>query len=77
MICPKYSGEHFYQDKAAITEKNLITASGIAPVEFSYEVLKLLNVFRETTLEAWYNLYTKKETKYFYELMDSLKGVNW
>jgi putative intracellular protease/amidase len=73
MICPKYSGEIYYQEKPAITEKNLITASGIAPIDFSYEVLKMLNVFKKTTLEAWYNLYTKKETRYFYELTDSLK----
>lgn len=65
MICPTYFGEKLYQDKLALTEKNLITASGIAPIEFSFEVLKLLNVFREKTLESWYNLYTKKEKNIF------------
>jgi putative intracellular protease/amidase len=50
MICPIIKVKIFYIDKPAIKEGNLITASGIAPLDFTYEVIKLLNVFQDKTL---------------------------
>lgn len=73
MFCPEYTGENFYLNQPAVTDDNLITASGIAPLEFSYEVLKRINVMKAETLEAWYQLYKTNESKYFYTLMESLK----
>jgi putative intracellular protease/amidase len=73
MFCLEYSGENFYLNQPAVTDDNLITASGIAPLEFSYEVLKRINVMKAETLEAWYQLYKTNESKYFYALMESLK----
>jgi len=73
-VCKNYKGEHLYENTLAVTDGNLITATGIAPLEFTFEVLKLLNVFSEDTLINWYKLYTTKETKYFFELMQSLKN---
>jgi len=75
MFCPEYTGENFYLNQPAVTDDNLITASGIAPLEFSYEVLKRIDVMKAETLEAWYQLYKTKESKYFYALMESLKEV--
>jgi putative intracellular protease/amidase len=72
-ICPNYRGEHYYKQEAAVTDGKLITASGIAPLEFSLHVLKALEVFSARTLDAWYNLYKKEETIYFYELMASIQ----
>jgi len=73
MVCPNYTGEELYQNIPAVTDKKLVTASGIAPIEFTYEVLKLLDVFKNNTLESWYNLYITKEVNYFYELINSIK----
>jgi putative intracellular protease/amidase len=73
MFCPEYSGENFYLNQPAVTDDNLITASGITPLEFSYEVLKRINVMKTETLEAWYQLYKTNESKYFFALMESLK----
>ena len=74
MICPGYNGEQYYQQESAVTDKNLITASGIAPLEFTVQVLKALGAFSEKTLDSWYHLYkTTHETKYFYELMNSVQ----
>ena len=73
MFCPEYTGENFYLNQPAVTDDNLITASGITPLEFSYEVLKRINVMKAETLEAWYQLYKTNEPKYFYALMESLK----
>ncbi len=73
MFCPQYTGENFYLNQPAVIDDNLITGSGITPLEFSYEVLKRINVMKAETLEAWYQLYKTNEPKYFYALMESLK----
>ena len=75
MFCPEYTGENFYLNQPAVTDDNLITASGIAPLEFSYEILKRTNLMKTETLEAWYQLYKTKEPKYFYALMESIEGA--
>ena len=72
MFCPHYTGERFYVNEPAVTDGNLITASGMAPVEFAYQVFKRLGVMLPATLEAWYGLYTTKKPEYFYALMQSL-----
>ncbi|ASA25710.1 type 1 glutamine amidotransferase family protein [Paenibacillus donghaensis] len=71
MICPAYTGEEFYIKQPVVTDGKLITASGIAPLEFTVHVLKALGVFDSQTLDAWYSLYKTQEAKYFYELMKS------
>ncbi|QDQ02386.1 glutamine amidotransferase [Lysinibacillus fusiformis] len=73
MICPHYLGEKYYEMEPAVTDGNLITASGIAPLEFAMHVLKLLDVFAPQTLHSWFNLNQTHETKYFFELMNSIK----
>lgn len=75
MFCPEYTGENFYLNQPAVTDDNLITASGIAPLEFSYEILKRTNLMKTETVEAWYQLYKTKESKYFYALMESIEGA--
>jgi putative intracellular protease/amidase len=73
MMCKNYKGKDFYEDKLVVVDNNLITATGFAPLEFTYEVIKKINLMGSNTLEAWFNLYKTKDTKYFYELMESLK----
>ncbi|WP_434509845.1 type 1 glutamine amidotransferase family protein [Desulfitobacterium sp. AusDCA] len=73
MICQNYAGERYYKQESAVTDGKLITASGIAPLEFSVHVLRALDVFSTKTLDAWYNLYKTHESEYFYELMNSIQ----
>ncbi len=73
MVCPNYSGEKRYEQEPAVTDGNLITASGLAPLEFSVHVLRALEVFSAKTLEAWYNLYKTHKAEYYYELMNSIQ----
>lgn len=73
MFCPGYHGERFYVDEPAVTDGNLITASGLAPVEFAYQVFRRLEVMRPETLVAWHELFTTRKPEYFYALMQSLK----
>lgn len=73
MICPSYTGEQYYHMESAVTDGKLITASGVAPLEFSVHVLKELDVFSPKTLDAWYRLNKTHEPTYFYELMNSIQ----
>lgn len=73
MVCPNYKGEHNYEMEPAVTDGNLVTATGIAPLEFTLQVLKVMNVFEPETLQAWFNLYKTYEPKYFFELMNAVK----
>lgn len=75
-VSPGYTGEASYLHEPAVTDGKLITASGVAPLEFTREVLKELDVFSSQTLEAWYKLYLTHDAKYFYALMGSLKDLD-
>ncbi|WP_019913567.1 type 1 glutamine amidotransferase family protein [Paenibacillus sp. HW567] len=70
MVCSGYKGEQYYINEPAVTDGQLITASGIAPLEFAAHVLKALDVFTPKTLEAWYKLYETRKSEYFYKLMN-------
>lgn len=73
MMCPNYKGNNHYIDDLVVCDGNLITASGLAPLEFAYEIIKKIQVMKEETLIAWYKLYSTKEANYFYTLMESIK----
>ena len=73
MVCPSYDGEKHYKQECVVTDGSLITASGIAPLEFTLHILKILEVFLPQTLDSWYNLYKTQESKYFFELMNSIQ----
>ncbi|MEN6442396.1 MAG: type 1 glutamine amidotransferase family protein [Methanoregula sp.] len=73
MFCPNYRGEDHYVNEPAVTDGNLITASGLAPVEFAYHVFRGLNVMAPATLEAWHGLFATRQPEYFHALMESLQ----
>ena len=72
MFCPHYHGERYYVNEPAVTGGNLITASGLAPVEFAYHIFKKLDVMSPATLEAWHGLFTTRKPEFFYALMESV-----
>ncbi|MCM3602793.1 glutamine amidotransferase [Robertmurraya korlensis] len=74
MVCPNYKGEKFYEVGSAISDANLVTASGIAPLEFAMEVLKKLDVFAPDTLHSWYNLNKTQKPEYYFRLMNSINS---
>ncbi|MBN1167842.1 MAG: glutamine amidotransferase [Methanospirillaceae archaeon] len=74
MFCPDYTGDAYYVDKPAVIDGTLITASGLAPVEFAYQVFEKLEVMQENTREAWYHLHTTRKQEYYYQLIDSLRN---
>lgn len=74
MVCPTYKGEKFYEVESTVSDANLVTASGIAPLEFAMEVLKKLDVFAPDALHSWYNLNKTQKPEYFFQLMNSLNN---
>lgn len=72
MFCPNYRGERYYVNEPAVTDDNLITASGLAPVEFAYHIFRKLDVMSPGTLEAWHGLFTTRKPEFFYDLMESV-----
>jgi putative intracellular protease/amidase len=72
MFCPHYRGERYYVNEPALTDNNLITASGLAPVEFAYHVFRRLEVMSPAALEAWHGLFGTRKPAFYYTLMESL-----
>jgi putative intracellular protease/amidase len=66
-----YQGEAFYENKPAVTDRNVITASGTAPLEFAYQIFKMLGVYNDETLEAWYGLFKTGDLSYFTNLVQA------
>ena len=56
-VAPNYCGEENYQNSFAVTDKNVITANGIASIEFAREVFKLIGLFNDENLEKWFQLF--------------------
>ncbi|MCD7033629.1 glutamine amidotransferase [Metabacillus sp. GX 13764] len=74
MVCPNYKGEKYYEMVPAVSDENLVTASGVAPLEFTMEVLKVLDVIAPDTLHSWYNLNKTHKPEYFFQLMTSMNS---
>ncbi len=74
-VCPGYRGEAHYSGEPALSDRGLITASGIAPVEFTRCLLESLGLAAAGTLDAWFGLYSSHEPKYYPQLMGSLENT--
>jgi putative intracellular protease/amidase len=73
-VCPNYKGEKFHELESAVSDANLVTASGIAPLEFAMEVLKKIDVFTPDALHSWHNLHKTHKPEYFFQLMNSINN---
>jgi putative intracellular protease/amidase len=71
-VCPSYRGEALYRSEASVLDRSLITASGIAPVEFAHLVLRSLGFISRDALEGWLGLYRSHEPKYYFQLMNAI-----
>jgi putative intracellular protease/amidase len=69
---PHYKAEKKFADLPAVTDRNLITAPGVAPLEFAFEVFKKLDVFSATVLENWYYYYKTQDPKYLANLFKEI-----
>ena len=63
-----YAGGEHYRDEPAVRERGLITAGGMAPLEFAREILAELGLYEDEALDAWYQLYKTGKSEYFARL---------
>ena len=56
-IAPNYKGEKEYQSDLAVTCGNIVTANGIAPIEFAREIFRRINLNSEIEIEKWFQLF--------------------
>lgn len=71
-VAKDYAGQALYLDLPAVSDRKLVTASGLSALDFTYEVIKVLGVFRPETLEAWKGLNRTARPEYFHAMMESL-----
>ncbi len=72
LAATQYKGATLYEETAAVTDNNLITASGMAPVDFAYHIFKRLDIYTPPVLEAWYGLFKTGRSEYYEELMRAI-----
>ncbi len=56
-MVPDYQDGQFYVDELAVTDNNIITASGAGSVEFACEVIKQLQLYNKEETQQWFDLF--------------------
>lgn len=74
LAATRYRGAALYEDAPAVTDRNVVTASGTAPLDFALHIFRLLDVYAPAVLDAWYNLFRTGRTEYFVALMQASDG---
>ncbi|MFC6286193.1 DJ-1/PfpI family protein [Nocardioides sp. GCM10027113] len=64
-----YAGAAHYVDEPAVVDGDLVTASGVAPVEFARAALARLDAWSPEVLDSWFRLYRHQDPAGFHELM--------
>jgi putative intracellular protease/amidase len=54
---PAYSGASLYEPGPAVSDRGVITASGLAPVEFAREIFRELKVFSTADEDLWFDMF--------------------
>ena len=54
---PDYSGALLYDAVQAVNDRGVITASGLAPIEFAREIFKHLRIFNAANEELWFEMF--------------------
>jgi putative intracellular protease/amidase len=70
----QYLGAELYEDLPTVTDRGLITASAMAPVDFAFHIFKLLDIYAVPVLEAWYGLFKTGRAEYFGALMKAINA---
>ncbi|WP_077604143.1 DJ-1/PfpI family protein [Oceanobacillus sojae] len=76
MVCSDYKGQDFYIDQPSVASNNLITAGSTEALLWTKQIIEYLDVFKSNTLESWYNYFNTGDSKYFFELMQTLPANN-
>jgi putative intracellular protease/amidase len=74
LAATRYRGGKFYCDVPAIADEGVVTASGMAPLEFAREIFRVLDVYPESALDAWYALFKFGDASRYVELTQCAAG---
>ncbi|MEP6858658.1 MAG: DJ-1/PfpI family protein [Gemmatimonadales bacterium] len=53
----QYSGAALYDPAPAVSDRGVITASGLAPVDFAREIFRKLRIFSTADEELWFDMF--------------------
>jgi len=56
-MVPEYREDEFYVTELAVSDQNIITASGVGSVEFAHEIVKTLGIYTEQNRQLWFDLF--------------------
>ena len=56
-VAPDYRGDEFYVNAMAVTGQHIITAKGVAPIEFAREIFSHIELYDPATIEKWFQLF--------------------
>jgi putative intracellular protease/amidase len=73
LAATQYDGAELYEDAFAVTDGNLITASGVAPLDFALHIFRRLDLYTPPVLDAWYGLFKTGRPEYFAALLEATK----
>ncbi|MFI6871405.1 type 1 glutamine amidotransferase family protein [Nocardia sp. NPDC050406] len=65
-----YSGAEHFVYEPAVTDGDLITATGTKPVEFARAIFARLGLYEPHILDAWYRLYGENDPAGFFALAE-------
>jgi len=54
---PEYAGSAYYEERSAVRDQHVITASGLAAVDFAREIFAELQVFNASDEALWYGMF--------------------
>lgn len=56
-VVPEYRDGELYSTELAVTDGDLVTASGVGSVEFARDIIRCLGVYTDEQVGRWYDLY--------------------
>jgi putative intracellular protease/amidase len=56
-MVPDYQDDDFYVEELAVTDQNIITASGLGSIEFAREVIRHLKLYSAADGEVWFDMF--------------------
>ncbi len=59
-VASDYRGDEHYMNAWAVADENIITATGVAPIEFAREIFRAIELYDEENLEKWFQLFKNR-----------------
>jgi putative intracellular protease/amidase len=56
-MVPEYKDDRNYVEELAVTDQNIITASGLGNVEFAREIIRELKIYTDADTQMWFEMF--------------------